>query len=67
MELYFYFPSVPAWHVGTTLCFYRISIMIKYKDGLSSSGVIFKSDQWIKTVPFVPYLLQGDEHMYVKL
>jgi hypothetical protein len=41
MELYFYFTSRPSWHARDNFAFYRISIKIKYEDGLFSSGVMF--------------------------
>jgi len=50
----------------TTSPLYRISIVIKYEDGLFSSGVMFIPNYWIKILPFVPHILQGDEHMDVK-
>ena len=50
----------------TTSPVYRISIVIKYEDGLFLSGVMFISNYWIKILPFVPHLLQGDEHMDMK-
>jgi hypothetical protein len=66
MELYFYFFHRPSLHVQDNFAIYRISIVIKYEDGLFWSGVMFIPNYWIKILPFVPRLLQGDENMDMK-
>jgi hypothetical protein len=50
----------------TTSPVYRISIVIKYEDGLFPSGVMFIPNYWIKILTFVAHLLQGDERMDMK-